>query len=351
MASDNNPPFSSVDIQALASLVNQINLMQSNATRTQSNPALNPASPYFLHPGENSGSSLLSTPLVGNNYQIWEKAMWRTLTSKNKLGFVNGSIKKPERGTALFEAWKRSNTYVVSLINQSLSPEIAKSVVWINSAEKLLKELKHRYCHGDIYRIAELEEDLFATRQGELTITAYYTKLKEIWEELDNLCPIPICSRCSENCTCELNILRGYKKDSSVVGLLRGLNDQYSTVRSQIMLMKPLPKVDAIFSDLLQQERQFNINEIVEGKALITNARTDGGIIRGRDRGKGGRGGHGNYHKTGRGSKQCSHCGKNGHLIDTCYKKHGFPPHFKNGGASINNLVAEESDDNNNQSQ
>ncbi|XP_072056223.1 uncharacterized protein [Arachis hypogaea] len=255
MASDNNPPFSSVDIQALASLVNQINLMQSNATRTQSNPALDPASPYFLHPGENSGSSLLSTLLVGNNYQIWEKAMWRTLTSKNKLGFVNGSIKKPERGTALFEAWERSNTYVVSLINQSLSPEIAKSVVWINSAEELLKELKHRYCHGDIYRIAELEEDLFATRQGELTITAYYTKLKEIWEELDNLRPIPICSRCSENCTCELNILRGYKEDSSVVRLLRGLNDQYSTVRSQIMLMKPLPKVDAVFSDLLQQER------------------------------------------------------------------------------------------------
>ena len=28
-------------------------------------------------------------------------------------------------------------------------------------------------------------------------------------------------------------------------------------------------------------------------------------------------------------SKVCSHCGKTGHVIDTCYRKHGFPPQFK----------------------
>jgi len=28
-------------------------------------------------------------------------------------------------------------------------------------------------------------------------------------------------------------------------------------------------------------------------------------------------------------SKVCSHCGRIGHMIDTCYRKHGFPPQFK----------------------
>ena len=28
-------------------------------------------------------------------------------------------------------------------------------------------------------------------------------------------------------------------------------------------------------------------------------------------------------------SKDCSHCGKTGHVINTCYKKHGFPSQFK----------------------
>jgi len=44
------------------------------------------------------------------------------------------------------------------------------------------------------------------------------------------------------------------------------------------------------------------------------------------DRGSGyGRGSHG----KGNISKVCSHCGRTGYTIDTCYKKHGFPPHFK----------------------
>jgi len=28
-------------------------------------------------------------------------------------------------------------------------------------------------------------------------------------------------------------------------------------------------------------------------------------------------------------SNVCSHCEKTGHVIDTCYKRHGFPPQFK----------------------
>jgi len=28
-------------------------------------------------------------------------------------------------------------------------------------------------------------------------------------------------------------------------------------------------------------------------------------------------------------SKVCNHCGKTRHMIDTCYRKHGFPPQFK----------------------
>jgi len=28
-------------------------------------------------------------------------------------------------------------------------------------------------------------------------------------------------------------------------------------------------------------------------------------------------------------SNVCSHYGKTGHVIDTCYRRHGFPPQFK----------------------
>ena len=42
--------------------------------------------------------------------------------------------------------------------------------------------------------------------------------------------------------------------------------------------------------------------------------------------------GSGGFSKFGQNSgkrPQCVFCGKLGHTIDKCYKKHGYPPHYK----------------------
>jgi len=54
-----------------------------------------------------------------------------------------------------------------------------------------------------------------------------------------------------------------------------------------------------------------------------------------------------NRKSYGRGNtfKVCSQCGKIGHTIDTCYKKHAFPPQFKfknKDAYSINNELNNE---------
>ena len=42
-----------------------------------------------------------------------------------------------------------------------------------------------------------------------------------------------------------------------------------------------------------------------------------------------------------RNNKICTYCGKTGHAVEVCYKKHGFPPGFKfsNSRSSANSLV------------
>ena len=51
---------------------------------------------------------------------------------------------------------------------------------------------------------------------------------------------------------------------------------------------------------------------------------------------------------TGKG-KMCSHCGKGGHTVEVCYKKHGYPPGFKAGQRSrdsnINQVSTEDPED------
>ncbi|XP_072066689.1 uncharacterized protein [Arachis hypogaea] len=106
--------------------------------------------------------------------------MWRALRSKNKVKFLDGSIPKPTEGDPTFEAWDRCNNFLLSWINLSLSPEIAKSVMWISSAPDLWNDLKHRYSHGDVFRVGELKEEFYALKQGDLSVASYFTMLKAI---------------------------------------------------------------------------------------------------------------------------------------------------------------------------
>lgn len=88
--------------------------------------------------------------------------------------------------------------------------------------------------------MVDLQEALFALKQVEFSITSYLTQLKIIWEELDNFRPIPSCV-CGTPCVCILASIRYHRNKDYVVRFLCSLDEQYSNVRSQIMLMKPLP--------------------------------------------------------------------------------------------------------------
>lgn len=77
----------------------------------------NPLSPYFLHHSDNPGLILVTQQLTGDNYASWSPAMVIALTVKNKLGFINGSIEKPDDSDAdLLNLWIRNNNIVISWI-------------------------------------------------------------------------------------------------------------------------------------------------------------------------------------------------------------------------------------------
>ncbi|GKV47881.1 hypothetical protein SLEP1_g54736 [Rubroshorea leprosula] len=48
--------------------------------------------PFYLHPSDNPGNMLVSTPLTDDNYATWRRAVIIALTAKNKLSFVDGNL-------------------------------------------------------------------------------------------------------------------------------------------------------------------------------------------------------------------------------------------------------------------
>ena len=74
----------------------------------------NLSNPYFTHHSDHPGLVLISKPLNGDNYSTWKRAMTLALNSKNKLCFVNGSIKIPSEETDPegYTVWSRCNDMV-----------------------------------------------------------------------------------------------------------------------------------------------------------------------------------------------------------------------------------------------
>jgi hypothetical protein len=124
------------------------------------------------------------------------------------------------------------------------------------------------------------------------------------------------------------------------IRFLTGLNDTFDLVRSQILLMDPLPPINKIFSMAIQYERQFvapNAGLEVEDKVLANASDSR----RPQGRGRGSSNGSSNYGNLRKSNKYCTFCGKENHIVDSCYRKHGFPPNYARN-SNANSSVAED---------
>nr|GMD07953.1 uncharacterized protein LOC109174480 [Ipomoea batatas] len=117
-------------------------MSEPTATEVTFNPHTH-SNPYFLHINKNPALELVSFSLVGSNYHPWARAMSMSLSCKNKLAFVNGTITKPSTDDMeKYLAWERCNNMVVSWIVRTLSPTIGSSVLWIDTAYGVWEDLK-----------------------------------------------------------------------------------------------------------------------------------------------------------------------------------------------------------------
>ena len=88
--------------------------------------------------------------------------------------------------------WVRCNNMVLSKLVNSISLPIRQSVIWMDIVVYVWNDLKTRYSQGDLSRISDLQLEASSLSQNDLSVTDYFTKLRIIWDELDNFRPNPI---------------------------------------------------------------------------------------------------------------------------------------------------------------
>ncbi|XP_060183246.1 uncharacterized protein LOC132613224 [Lycium barbarum] len=132
------------------------------------------------------------------------------LLGRNKLGMVDGSWTKNKFNEKYSHQWERCNASVLSWLMNFVAPHLMNGAV-----------------------------------QGTATIPVYYSRLKELWAEFENLVP-------SSGCNCpKSKDFFDFLKRQKLYQFLMGLNENYTQSRSQIILMNPLLSVVSANNDIL----------------------------------------------------------------------------------------------------
>ncbi|KAL0430968.1 UNVERIFIED_CONTAM: Retrovirus-related Pol polyprotein from transposon RE1 [Sesamum radiatum] len=274
---------------------------------------------------DHHGMVMISAPLNGNNWLSWSRSVRIALEGRDKLGYIDGTCVRPTDESPDLKQWKITDSMVRTWILHTLSKDIVNAYLYATSARTLWLDLEARYGECDGPLLYRVQREIGSMTQGNRTVTAYYTTLRQLWDELVCLKPPAMC-KCGR-CICGSNDAKKEEMEASqLIQFLTGLNESYDNIRSQILVLDPLPHVNKAYSMVLRVERQRQVNleftDHGENSALMGKGYDNRGSV----------GFKNNLRRKDLIDKRnlkCEHCHKTGHSKDTCFRLHGVPDWYK----------------------
>ncbi|XP_010327377.1 uncharacterized protein [Solanum lycopersicum] len=290
--------------------------------------------PLYMYPSDSPGSLNVGILLTGSdNYTLWSTAMELALLGKNKVGFINGKVKKTQFTGDLIRLWDRCNAIVVSWILCNVSKDLHSGVLYCSDSYLIWEDLKERFNKVNSSRSFQLHKEIFSLVQGVSSVSLYYSRLKDLWDEYDSIMPPPTCT-CSRS-----KEFFEQSQHQRMLQFLMGLNDNYSQARSQIMLMSQLPSINQDYAMVNQDESQ----RMVAGSSRVMSDMVPTAMFTSNS----GPGSHkprrsynpnafcdycnikGHMRSDCNKLLKCDFCHKTGHLKSNCYKMIGYPADYK----------------------
>ncbi|XP_075083599.1 uncharacterized protein LOC142167336 [Nicotiana tabacum] len=202
--------------------------------------------PFYVHPSDSPGAHLVSLPFDGTGFVAWRKSMLVSLSTKNKLELINGRHDKPTEDSPYYPYWERCNDMVISWITNSLSREMATSVLGYDTAREIWLDINERFGQSNGSKFIQIQREIGSISQGTSDIDSYFTRLRSLWDAMNTTYVGHICS---------CGALPKFLEELKLFWFLVGLNDSYSKVKISILMMAPLPTVSKAYSILQHDEK------------------------------------------------------------------------------------------------
>lgn len=288
----------------------------NNISQSNNNVSLFYNDPYFISSSDNTVSKIVPINLSGNNFLSWKRNVRRALMAKNKLGFLDGTIKKPDVNDKDFSRWMRSDYLVTCWLMNSMDTDIADNFTYVDNSEQLWSEVCERFGQTNGPQIYQLKKELDNLRQENLSVVVYFSKLKKCWDELQNLRNFPTCS-CGviAKCSCSfMKKLNDFDAEEKLMQFLLGLNSSFENVISNILATDPLPSINRAYYIVQQNEKQKEIsgfNHVNHEVSALAVQRSQTYVKK--------------DWKKDKYDRKCDFCKGKGHTKEQCFKIIGYP--------------------------
>ncbi|XP_074364292.1 uncharacterized protein LOC141705113 [Apium graveolens] len=264
------------------------------------------------------GSVGLTYPMLAKtNYTVWVLKMWVFMQAQGvclamkpsaqkgtrKLGFVNGAVTRSSADETQAAQWDTCNDLVISWLHNNVSENIKQSILFINSAHDVWLHLEKHFMLTNGSRKYKLTRDLFFLKQNKMKINDYFPTLSSLWEEIDSINTLPIVTSTADDIAKFMTALQSQKAESKLFQFLNGLDDCYSALRSQLLLLQPLPTIEVAYAAIQQEESQSDLlsRADIELSAMFSKSNLESRNV------------------------SCTACGGRGHSADKCWTVVGYP--------------------------
>ncbi|XP_054809774.1 uncharacterized protein LOC129311474 [Prosopis cineraria] len=156
------------------------------------------------------------------------------------MSLVPHILTRPEN----YAIWCRSMR--IALLGKN--KDMGNGLPYAQTAFHIWTDLKERFHKVTGSRIFVVYREINSLVQVSLTVSSYYTNLKELWEEQSVLVAILTCK-------CEVSkVYVDLIQQQCLLQFLMGLSESYGQGRSQILLMSPLPFVNQAYNMIMKDE-------------------------------------------------------------------------------------------------
>ena len=106
--------------------------------------------------------SLFLKKLNGTSYSSWSKFILHALRAKNKIGFIDGSIKPPpeDEKPGDYALWAHCNSMILSWLSNSVESHLSNRVVHAESAYTIWEDFKHQFSQQNTPTIYQIQKQI-----------------------------------------------------------------------------------------------------------------------------------------------------------------------------------------------